>query len=208
MKVRVLAAHLAAHLNREIGTFVELHRALREGFTGDDDILPDYLHHDSPELFGEAGQKLVGKPGRGGGIEPDPLVITLLTIASLIDAPLAEVAVKTIEVYAAEPTKRKRCPLTRRRFFGEAFAAILTDKDLAFKVDRIDVSHDSGEMLIIGGDEVVLSRFNCPEIPAPWQRATRFIGSINSYGIIRLNRYLAGDPDFTFDLEPSKTEAE
>jgi hypothetical protein len=207
MKVSHLAVHLAAHLNRDARMLVELHRMLREGLTGADDLLPNYLDGDALELLGETAQKLIGKPGRGGGIEPDPLIITLLVLASLIDARRDEVAIRTLEVYAARPTGRDLCPLTRKAFFGEAFARIISDQKLAFIVDRIDVSYETGEMLIMKGDEV-LSRFNRPKIERGDRHATHFVGRINGYGIVRLNLYLAGHPDFAFDLEKSKSKAE
>ena len=214
MKVRNLALHLAYHLNLDAALFVELHRALREGFTASVEDLPDYLDRDSLELLGELGQKLTGKPGRGGGIEADPIIVALLTIASLIEAERSKVAIKTIECWAAMPVDlepsdgvflaRDRCPFTEQTCFGEAFAAIISDHKLALAVMHIDVSHESGEMLI-QGPRKILARF-MRKADGLHQHPNIFIGRINYYGLIRLNRYLAGDPDFSFDAENKKRE--
>jgi hypothetical protein len=210
LKLKTLAIHLAAHLDRKPSIFVELHRALREGLAaaigdGIDGLaalppLPrDLLNRDATEL-------LTGKPGPGGGIATDPWIIAVLTIASLVDAPRSEVARKTFDLCAAA-SESGNCPLTGTKYFGEALMTILADPKFFVpnvRIARIDLSHDEGRAVIAydedDGDVCALTRFVVPNSPRP-PKASFLVGTVTFVGLRRLHEFIRGNPDFNAAAE-------
>jgi hypothetical protein len=211
--MRDLAVHLATHLDQldAAGIYIDLHRSLREYFTGAlADSLPNHLDNDAVARLGELGKGLYGKPGPGGGFDPaDAHLIAMLVLSSMIFEERDKVAAKTIDAWAAWPVdyqlpkrhfrRRDACPLTNKTYFGDAFAAILADQKLAVQVDRVEVSHPGGEIRIWGHEGQQLSRFMM-RVFEPHKNAFGFVGVVNFYGIVRLQRFIAGDPEYRFGL--------
>ena len=78
--------------------------------------------------------------GRGSGVRLSAEALAVLLIGLLVTDSLAEVASKSADMAEAKPWPEKKCPITGKSKFKDAFAAVLEDRDLCKRVNNIKVS--------------------------------------------------------------------
>lgn len=163
MKLNDYSARLSVLFDRPISEFTELRRALSEQsshFGADDDL---------PAL---EANLLKGRSGPGGGLDVTPFIATFVLLAVLVDGPRREAALRTWKAWhfnqegsvtsgwrdgESEPSLLE-CPLTQQHLFGDALRSILSDVDLAVRVDQISVSSNRTAEIRFDKDKV--SRFD------------------------------------------------
>lgn len=174
MKLNDLCAYLVPMLDQKMSDFTELVRALKEGSAHFD---PDAELHKAVRAVAEASydrELMNAKPGPRGGLEATPFrTAFLLTALMITEVPRREIADATWRIWhlSQEGSLRhghrtnnprpnyKPCPLTGRFVFGDAFKAVMENKELADRVNEIEVD-STGRTAEITYDTEKVSRFS------------------------------------------------
>lgn len=158
----------------------ELLRALKEGTAHFD---PEKLEAPTRQLAAKAGvevtpELVMSRPGPGGGLDADPFHLTFFMTAAMLGKRRREVALATwhawhLHVEGSElsgwgddwkPTI-KTCGLTGSPLFGEAFKLVLSNEDLARRVDEVRISDDHAEIHFDNGGISKFDEGHTPQRP-------------------------------------------
>jgi hypothetical protein len=136
-------------------------------------ISPNVLYERQKVLMQEGVLIAVAGRGPGSGVLATPESLALLLIAFLATPiKLSDLAETTRRLAGANPTVGKRCPLTAKSTFGEAFASLLSDNHLLARVTKVQISgsHSHAEIHFRNKRNTEISAFDGHKIENPGRR--------------------------------------
>jgi hypothetical protein len=163
-------------------------------------VSPNIFYERQKVLMQEGVLTAIAGRGPGSGVLATPESLAMLLIA-FFAAPfkLSDLADTTRRVANATSPAGKRCPLTGKSNFVDAFAAALSDRSLLKRVTRVQISgsHSHAEIHFRNKRKIDISAFDGHKIENPGRRFdfSLIVDQIPDFDEAIANFFISDDAD-------------